>query len=99
MWKIPALRRRSRYISFRPPALLSSQKKYDRRTMSDQKDGREGHGAVRAKGSRQDRLKLALRENLKRRKSQARERDKMTAEPSQDDEAVLHQEAVKKPGK
>src|SRR5580692_4469199 len=100
MLKIPALHRGSRYISFRPSASLSSheRKKYDRRTMTDQKDGREGRGAVRAKGSRQDRLKLALRENLKRRKSQARERDKMTAEPSQDDEAVLHQEAVKKPG-
>jgi hypothetical protein len=67
--------------------------------MRDEKEKRQGLGAVRAKGSRQDRLKLALRENLKRRKSQARERDKMTAEPSQDDEAVLDQEVVKKPGK
>jgi hypothetical protein len=67
--------------------------------MMDQKDKREGQGSARAKDSRQDRLKLALRENLKRRKSQARERDKMTAEPSQDHEAVLHQGAVKKPGK
>jgi hypothetical protein len=31
------------------------------------------------KGSRQDRLKLALRENLKRRKSQARGRDDAAA--------------------
>jgi hypothetical protein len=31
------------------------------------------------KGSRQDRLKLALRENLKRRKSQARGRDETAA--------------------
>jgi hypothetical protein len=31
------------------------------------------------KGSRQDRLKLALRENLKRRKSQARGRDDSAA--------------------
>ena len=67
--------------------------------MIDEKDKRVGQGSAGAKGSRQDRLKLALRENLKRRKSQARERDKMTAEPSQDDEAVLHQEVVKKPGK
>jgi hypothetical protein len=67
--------------------------------MIDEKDKREGQSSAGAKDSRQDRLKLALRENLKRRKSQARQRDKMIAEPSQDDEAVLHQEAAKKPGK
>lgn len=67
--------------------------------MIDEKDKREGQGSAGAKDSRQDRLKLALRENLKRRKSQARERDKITAEPSQDDEAVLHQQVAKKPGK
>ena len=67
--------------------------------MIDQKDKREGQGSAGAKASRQDRLKLALRENLKRRKSQARERDKITAEPSQDDEAILHKQAAKKPGK
>jgi len=67
--------------------------------MIDEKDGGEGQSAARAKGSRQDRLKLALRENLKRRKSQARERDKMIAQPSQDHEAVLHQEVAKNPGK
>ena len=38
-----------------------------------------------AKSKRQDRLKLALRENLKRRKSQARERADFTpASPSSD---------------
>ncbi len=67
--------------------------------MIDEKDKREGQSSAGAKGSRQHRLKLALRENLKRRKSQARERDKMTAQPSQDHEAILHQDAVKKPGK
>ena len=67
--------------------------------MIDKKDKREGQGSAGVKGSRQDRLKLALRENLKRRKSQARERDKITVELSQDDEAVLHQQAAKKPGK
>ena len=40
------------------------------------------------KDARQDRLKLALRENLKRRKVQARERGRMT-EPSAGDEASL----------
>jgi hypothetical protein len=39
----------------------------------------------RAKDSRRDRLKLALRENLKRRKVQARERGKMTGPPTGDD--------------
>jgi hypothetical protein len=43
---------------------------------------------------RQDRLKLALRENLKRRKSQARGRD--TAAPTGDDAASLHDDSRKK---
>ena len=41
-------------------------------------DGRQGRGqpaGKAARDTRQERLKLALRENLKRRKSQARERD------------------------
>jgi hypothetical protein len=38
-------------------------------------------------GSRQDRLKLKLRENLKRRKMQARQRDKAKDAPSIDHEA------------
>ena len=39
-----------------------------------------------AKDKRQERLKLALRENLKRRKSQAKERDDfMPASPGSDD--------------
>jgi hypothetical protein len=40
-----------------------------------------GNGGVAPKGSRQDRLKHALRENLKRRKAQSRERD--AGEPSE----------------
>jgi hypothetical protein len=36
----------------------------------------------RGKDSRQDRLKLALRENLKRRKSQARERSQVAQAPA-----------------
>ena len=47
--------------------------------MKDGKDGREGQSAASRKNprqdTRQDRLKLALRENLKRRKSQAKGRD------------------------
>ena len=41
-----------------------------------------------APDSRQDRLKSALRENLKRRKVQARERA-ASADPSQNDDAAL----------
>jgi hypothetical protein len=48
-------------------------------TMKDGKDEREGQSAASGKNPRQDtrqgRLKLALRENLKRRKSQAKGRD------------------------
>jgi hypothetical protein len=52
--------------------------------MTDDKgNGREAKGgetmAPRVKDSRQDRLKSALRENLKRRKAQARERDQERA--------------------
>ena len=42
--------------------------------MADDKDNSEEPAASRAKDARQDRLKSALRENLKRRKMQARER-------------------------
>ena len=50
-----------------------------------------------AADARQDRLKSALRENLKRRKEQARERSKMT-DPSQDDEASLNEGIAGKAG-
>jgi hypothetical protein len=50
---------------------------------------------TRVKDPRQERLKLALRENLKRRKVQARERGRMT-DPSTDDEASLHGEVGKR---
>lgn len=47
--------------------------------------------------SRQDRLKLALRENLKRRKSQARGRSHVAVTPRDDDGASLHDEPGTKP--
>lgn len=50
--------------------------------MTDDNDKR------RAVGQRQDRLKSALRENLKRRKLQARERAASTA-PSQNEDGSL----------
>ena len=49
---------------------------------------------------RQDRLKLALRENLKRRKSQARERDKMIAQHLAGTTKPYYiRDGAKKPGK
>ena len=55
--------------------------------MAEETSGKRGHGAGPARGTRQDRLKLALRENLKRRKVQLRARNKVTATPSNDHEA------------
>lgn len=45
----------------------------------------DGQAGSRVKDSRQDRLKLALRENLKRRKSQARGRDDAASSEAADD--------------
>ena len=47
---------------------------------------------ARAKDSRADRLKLALRENLKRRKMQARERGKGGDAPSTGGKPSLHED-------
>jgi hypothetical protein len=63
--------------------------------MKDDKGKRESQPA---RNSRQDRLKLALRENLKRRKSQARGRSDANATPRDDADASLHDELGKKPG-
>jgi hypothetical protein len=52
--------------------------------MADETD----KGTRQAKASRDDRLKSALRENLKRRKLQARERAAST-DPSQNDDGSL----------
>ena len=61
--------------------------------MADEND----KGTRQDKASRDDRLKSALRENLKRRKLQARERAAM-GEPSQNDDAFLDEEAAGKTG-
>jgi hypothetical protein len=50
-----------------------------------------------SKVSKQDRLKLALRANLKRRKSQARARGDLASAPSHGDEASPYDESGKKP--
>jgi hypothetical protein len=49
-----------------------------------------------AKASRQDRLKLALRENLKRRKAQARERGERAEVSSPGHQTSLHGEVGKR---
>jgi len=62
------------------------------------KDDKDESAGKPAKNSRQDRLKLALRENLKRRKSQARGRSDMTAVPPDDAGVSPHDGLGKKPG-
>jgi hypothetical protein len=61
----------------------------------DENKSRAGKGA---KDQRQERLKRALRENLKRRKSQLRERGDFTISPS-GDEIETGQASEKHPGK
>jgi len=71
---------------------------FDRFTMQDDNDKREGKAGAGGKNSRQDRLKLALRENLKRRKSQARGRGDAASAPSNGDDVSPHDGSRKKPG-
>ena len=66
--------------------------------MKDGKDKREGQSGKPEKNPRQDRLKLALRENLKRRKSQARGRDDFALAPSNADDVTPHDDSEKAPG-
>ena len=58
-------------------------------TMNDEPD--KGESKNSKQDPRQDRLKLALRENLKRRKSQARGRSEAAIAPSERDEASPHE--------
>jgi hypothetical protein len=67
--------------------------------MKDGKDKREGQSGRPARDLRQDRLKLALRENLKRRKSQARGRDDFTTASSASDDIASHERSEEDPGK
>jgi len=67
--------------------------------MIDDRGNRERPTGASSKDSRQDRLKLALRENLKRRKSQARGRSDITGAPSAGDDLTPHDVSGKKPGK
>jgi hypothetical protein len=66
--------------------------------MIDDKHKGEGRsGTPSKKDSRQDRLKLALRENLKRRKSQAKGRSDVTMTPSNGDDVPPHDTGGKNP--
>jgi hypothetical protein len=65
--------------------------------MKDEKGKGEGQTRAAAKSPRQDRLKLALRENLKRRKSQARGRSDPTTAPSHQGDVSPYRENGKKP--
>ena len=65
--------------------------------MKDERDNGEGGTSRLAKNTRRDRLKLALRENLKRRKSQARGRSDVIAAPTDDVDVALDEDGTKKP--
>jgi hypothetical protein len=66
--------------------------------MKDDKHKRESQTGAAASNPRQDRLKRALRENLKRRKSQARGRSDPATAPSNGDNVSPYDESGKKPG-
>ena len=66
--------------------------------MKDDDDKREKQPGAAVKNPRADRLKLALRENLKRRKSQARGRGDVAGASSGDAKVTLHDQTGKKPG-
>ncbi|MBB4372310.1 hypothetical protein GGD63_005114 [Bradyrhizobium sp. cir1] len=65
--------------------------------MTDRNDKNARQDSRRGPASRDDRLKSALRENLKRRKLQARERAAIT-EPSQNDDGSLNEGTAGKTG-
>jgi hypothetical protein len=67
--------------------------------MTDDGDKADGRGRHLAKkDARRDRLKDALRENLKRRKSQTRERGDIARAPSHGEATAPHGGRGKKPG-
>jgi hypothetical protein len=65
--------------------------------MKDDQDKPGGQSGDLAKNARQDRLKLALRENLKRRKSQARGRGEKTGASSDHADGSLDDADGKEP--
>jgi len=87
----PCLARRSCLFSWQ-----CSFKHSNRSTTMDEKHEDKGPGSVSTKDSRRDRLKLALRENLKRRKAQAKQR---SGAASSEGEAASHDFGAKRPDK
>ena len=71
----------------------------DRCAMKDEKNRDEEQTGTPEKDPRRERLKQALRENLKRRKSQARGRDDFTMTSSNPDDVPPHDRGGKAPGK
>jgi hypothetical protein len=65
--------------------------------MADKRGKNESQVSARAKDSRADRLKSALRENLKRRKMQARDRAASGEAPSTGGETALHDDTEDDP--
>ena len=65
--------------------------------MADENDKSERKDSKQARASRDDRLKSALRENLKRRKVQARERA-ASGDPSQNEDGSLDEGTADKTG-
>jgi hypothetical protein len=76
----------------RPTSL--DQGEFDKPAMKDNQDSGPEKSSADSKASRRDRLKLALRENLRRRKAQARGRD---ATPSGSADASLDDAGGEKP--
>jgi hypothetical protein len=66
--------------------------------MKDNQAKREGKAGADVRDPRRDRLKAALRENLKRRKSQARGRDDLGAASSEPADASLDDAGGETPG-
>jgi len=66
--------------------------------MTDDQEKRAGKAGRDVRDSRQQRLKLALRENLRRRKSQARGRSDEAAASSETADASLDDSGGEKPG-
>jgi hypothetical protein len=81
-----------------PANAVSIKGSLDGLAMKDDPGKGAGKTGADAKGSRQDRLKLALRENLKRRKSQARGRSEIDAASSENADASLDDASGEKPG-
>ena len=77
-------------------APAQGRRRFESFAMTGDRDRGGGQAGARVKDSRQDRLKLALRENLKRRKSQARGREDVASDVA---DAPLHDADGNEPGR